>query len=322
MKQSILITRKLEDNILQQLNDVFELDVWPETEVAMPRDELLKRVVGKDGILCMLTDQIDEELLNAAGDQFKTVSTMSVGFDHVDIKALKERGITLGYTPEVLSDSVADLTIALMLNAGRRIPEAARQVKNGGWGTWSPYWMTGHDLSGATVGIIGMGHIGEKVAKRLSGFDCKVLYHSRSRRSDLEQSLNIEQASLDTLLANSDFITVHAPLTPQTKDMCDSNMFHKMKSSAVFVNTSRGGLVNQEDLYIALSTGQIYAAGLDVTTPEPLPTDSPLLELENCLVLPHIGSASIRTRAKMGEIAAQNLQAGLGSGEFIYQVEL
>ena len=182
--------------------------------------------------------------------------------------------------------------------------------------------MTGHDLSGATVGLVGMGNIAEAVARRLQGFNCTVLYHSRSAKPHHENELGIIKKPLDELLESSDFVSIHAPLTSETKDMCDSEMFHKMKSSGVFINTSRGGLVNQDDLYIALSSGDIYAAGLDVTTPEPLPTDSLLLELDNCLVLPHIGSASIRTRAKMGDMSAKNLVAGLESTEFVHQVKL
>ena len=320
MNKSILITRKLEDEVVSLLSPHFDIDMWEKAEEAIPREELLERVAGKDGILCMLTEKIDAELLNTAGDQLKTVSTMSVGYDHIEINELKNRDITLGYTPNVLSESVADLTIALMLNAGRRIEEATQAAKSGEWGAWSPYWMTGQDLSGATVGLIGMGKIAEEVAKRLNGFGCRVLYTSRTPKPELEKSLGIEACTLDQLLEQSDFVSVHAPLTSETKDMCDIELFRKMKASAVFVNTSRGGLVNQDDLYLALNSGQIYAAGLDVTTPEPLPTDSLLLELKNCLVLPHIGSASIKTRAKMGKIAAENLIAGLNNTEFVYQV--
>ena len=320
--KKIYITRKLEEKIVEQLKQNYHVTMWDHAEEAVPREEFLNKVAGVDGILCMLTDKIDSELLNAAGENLKTVSTMSVGFDHIDTQELKDRGITLGYTPGVLSDSVADIAVTLMLNAGRRIPEATRTVPKGSWGAWSPYWMTGQDLSGATVGLVGMGKIAEAVAKRLKGFDCNIIYHTRTPKPELEAKLGIVQRPLDELLETSDFVSIHAPLTEETKDMCDSEMFHKMKSSGVFINTSRGGLVNQDDLYIALSSGDIYAAGLDVTTPEPLPTDSLLLELDNCLVLPHIGSASIRTRAKMGDMSAKNLVAGLESTEFVHQVKL
>lgn len=320
--KKIYITRKLEDKIVEQLKQDYEVTMWDHAEEAVTRDELLRKVVGVDGIICMLTDKIDSELLNAAGDNLKTVSTMSVGFDHVDTQELKRRNITLGYTPDVLSDSVADIAIALMLNTGRRIPEATKTVAEGLWGTWSPYWMTGHDLSGSTVGLVGMGKIAQAVAKRLKGFDCNVVYHSRTQKPELEKELGITCLPLDELLETSDFVSIHAPLTTETKDMCDSEMFHKMKSSGIFINTSRGSLVNQDDLYIALSSGDIYAAGLDVTTPEPLPTDSLLLELDNCLVLPHIGSASVKTRSKMTEISAKNVIAGIEGTDFVHEVRL
>lgn len=318
--KKIYITRKLDSKIIEMLKQSYDVSMWDHADEAVPRDELLKKVVGADGILCMLTDKIDSEVINAAGKNLKTISTMSVGFDHVDTTILKQHDVTLGYTPNVLSDAVADIAVTLMLNAGRRIPEASKAVVDGKWGAWSPYWMTGHDLSGATVGLIGMGNIAQAVAKRLKGFHCNVVYHSRSAKPQLETELGIKKLPLDELLESSDFVSIHAPLTDKTKDMCDSEMFHKMKSSGIFINTSRGGLVNQDDLYIALSSGQIYAAGLDVTTPEPLPTDSLLLELDNCIVLPHIGSASIKTRDKMGEIAAQNLIAGIEDTDFVYQV--
>lgn len=320
--KKIYLTRKLEASVVENLRLNYEVTMWGSTDEAVPRGELLKCVSGVDGILCMLTDKIDSDLLNAAGSRLKTVSTMSVGFDHVDIEALRERGITLGYTPDILSDSVSDIAIALMLNAGRRIPEAARTVTEGEWGAWSPYWMTGHDLSNSTVGLIGMGKIAEAVARRLQGFGCRVLYHSRTPKPQAEAELGVIRNDLHDLLKKSDFVSIHAPLTPETEGMCDASMFQKMKPTAVFINTSRGGLVNQEDLHLALINSEIFAAGLDVTTPEPLPTNSPLLELPNCLVLPHIGSASISTRRKMGIIAAQNLAAGLEDGAFVYQVDL
>lgn len=317
----ILITRTLEPTVMQKLAQTCEVDVWEE-DSAIPRDELLKRVQGKDGILCMLTDKVDAEVIGAAGEGLKTISTMSVGYDHVDVDACKSQGVTLGYTPDVLNGSVADLTVALMLNAGRRIDEAKNAVKDGKWGTWKPYWMTGVDLYGSTVGVVGLGRIAVDVIKRLKGFDCRVIYSSRTRKSELEHELGIEYVDFDDLLARSDFVTVHAPMTEETKEMFNAAAFGKMKSTAVFVNTSRGGLVDQAALYDALSNNTIYAAGLDVTTPEPLPIDSPLLALANCLVLPHIGSASIETRHKMGLIAADNLLAGLSEQTIPYQVKI
>lgn len=320
--KKVLITRKLTPEIIASLEQLYELDVWYSSDEAMPREELLRRAAGVHGIICMLTDKIDQELVDAAGDQLEVVSTMSVGFDHVDTSLLRERDIRLGYTPDVLTDSVADTTVALMLTAARRLPEAIHAAKSGAWGTWSPYWMTGHDLSRATVGIVGLGAIGAEVARRLSGFGCTVLYSSRTRKEDIEQELGLRYVSQDELLAQSDFVSVHSALTPDTANMCNETFFAKMKPSAVFVNTSRGGLVDQDALHAALTNGQIYAAGLDVTSPEPLPIDSPLFELSNCTILPHIGSASIRTREAMTQIAATNLQRGLEGGEMQYEVKL
>lgn len=316
----IFVTRKLDDKLIDKLSEFHEVDVWESEDQAIPRAELLARVSGVDGILCMLTEKVDEELLDAAGEDLKVVSTMSVGFDHVDFGVLKSRGIALGYTPDVLSDSVADIAISLMLNASRRVTAARQAVLDGGWQTWSPYWMTGYDLSRATVGLVGLGKIATTTAKRLKGFDCDILYYSRTRKPEIEQELGVKYVGLDDLLAKSDFVSIHAPLTPETSLMCSEEMFSKMKNSTVFINTSRGGLVDQDALYRALSTGQIYAAGLDVTTPEPLPVDSPLLGLDNCLVLPHIGSASIRTRDEMGHTAVDNLLAGLSGQPLAYQV--
>jgi lactate dehydrogenase-like 2-hydroxyacid dehydrogenase len=321
-KPEVLITRRLDEEFVSPLREHFMVDMWPEAEKPMPREQLLERIKGKAGLLCMLTESIDEELLAAAGPPLKTISTMSVGFDHIDVNAAKNHGLTVGYTPDVLNDAVADLTIALMLNAGRRLPEAARSVIGGNWGAWSPYWMTGQDLSGSTVGLIGLGSIAETVARRLQGFDCRILYHSRSSKPELEQKYGLTKLPLEEVLSQSDFVSVHAPLTGETKEMFNAERFGQMKQSAVFINTSRGGLVNQNDLFQALKNGTIYAAGLDVTTPEPLPTDNPLLSLPNCLVLPHIGSASIKTRHKMTEIAIQNLVAGVNGETLVSAVQL
>ena len=316
---TILITRKLAPEIINKLSETCMVDVW-EKDSAIPHDELIKRAAGKDGILCLLTDKIDREVLEAAGPNLKTISTMSVGHDHIDVDECAKRGITVGYTPDVLNDSVADLTIALMLNAGRRIDEAVNVAKDGRWGVWKPYGLTGIDLHHATVGIVGMGRIGIAVAKRLKGFDCKILYTSRTKKQELETEHNIEHVEFNELLERCDFVTVHAPLMPETKEMFNAEAFSKMKPSAVFINTSRGGLVDQDALYNALVSKQIYAAGLDVTSPEPLPIDNPLFALPNCTILPHIGSASISTRSKMGELAADNLLAGLTGTPLPYQV--
>lgn len=320
--KKILVTRALKPEILNDLKESYQLDVWDSADTAMPREELLRRSIGVSAIICMLTDKIDEELINAAGSQLEVVSTMSVGYDHVDTQILKKHNIKLGYTPDILNDSVADTTIMLMLAASRRISEAVSAAKDGGWGTWSPYWMTGHDLSRATVGIIGLGAIGAEVARRLSGFHCKVLYFNRTRKESIEQELGLEYTDQDSLLERSDFVSVHSALTPETAGLCNREFFSKMKSTAVFVNTSRGGLVDQDALYDVLSKNLIYSAGLDVTTPEPLPLDSQLFSLKNCIILPHIASASIRTREAMTQIAVTNTQQALSGKKMLHEVAI
>lgn len=319
--KKILITRKLADNVIQKLSNDFELDIWNE-ESPIPRDELMKRIEGKDGLLCLLTEKIDREVLDSAGGSLKVVSTMSVGYDHIDTNELKNRGIRLGFTPDVLSDSVADLTIALMLGAGRRIKEASNAAINGEWAYWKPYWMTGYDISGSTVGIVGFGRIGKAVAKRLRGFGCKINYYDINRDEQAESELGAEYKNLEDLLITSDFVTLHVAPTKETMNMINKDTLGKMKNSAVLVNTSRGSLVNTEDLYEALTNGQLFAAGLDTINPEPLPVDHPLFKLANCTIVPHIASATIKTRDKMGILAAENLIAGLNEQPMSKEVSL
>ncbi|XP_051931797.1 glyoxylate reductase/hydroxypyruvate reductase [Hippocampus zosterae] len=287
---------------------VCELCQW-DSDVS--RAELLKAVQGSHGLLCLLTEKINAEVLDAAGPNLKVISTFSVGYDHLALDEIKKRGIRVGYTPDVLTDATAELTVALLLATARRLPEAMEEVKNGGWRSGRTLWMCGYGLLGSTVGVIGLGRIGMAIARRLMPFGVKrLLYSGRTAKADAAQ-LNGEFVPLDTLLTESDFIAVACSLTPETQGMCDKAFFSKMKNTAVFINTSRGAVVNQEDLYEALTSGEIAAAGLDVTTPEPLPTNHPLLTLKNCVVLPHIGSATYSTRGAMASLAAQNLLGGL-----------
>uniref|UniRef100_A0A2A4JFD3 Glyoxylate reductase/hydroxypyruvate reductase n=1 Tax=Heliothis virescens TaxID=7102 RepID=A0A2A4JFD3_HELVI len=281
----------------------------------MPRDELLKSVAGTEAIFCSLTDKIDRELLDSAGPGLKVVGTISVGHDHIDVPECKKRGIKIGYTPDVLTDATAELTVALLLSTSRRLPEAQHEARSGGWKSWAPTWMTGPGLSGSTVGIVGFGRIGQAVARRVKAFNTnKILYFNRSERPEAQETGAIK-VSFDDLLSQSDFIICCAALVPETKEIFNKAAFEKMKKTAIFVNTSRGGTVDQDALIEALKNNTIRAAGLDVTTPEPLPLDNPLLKLPNCVVLPHIGSAAIETRDTMSELTAENILAGLkGSG--------
>ncbi|XP_074809666.1 glyoxylate reductase/hydroxypyruvate reductase isoform X2 [Natator depressus] len=258
---------------------------WDSDE-PIPRSELLAGVAGKHGLLCVLSDQIDKEVLDAAGSNLKTISTLSVGVDHLALEEIKKRGIRVGYTPDILTDATAELSVALLLAACRRLPESVEEVKNGGWTTWKPLWMCGYGLSGSTVGIIGLGRIGQAVARRLKPFGVKKFLYTGSRpKPENAVEFQAEFVPLAKLAEESDFVVVTCSLTPDTKGVCNKDFFSRMKKTSVFINTSRGAVVNQEDLYQALVSGQIAAAGLDVTTPEPLPTDHPLLSLKNCELL-------------------------------------
>lgn len=309
-RPNVLITRRIPQAGLARIQEVCEVRHW-DAEEAIPRATLLEWIAGMDGLYCLLTERIDEELLNAAGPTLRVVSTMSVGYDHVDVAACTARGIVLGNTPDVLTDTTADLTLALLLATARRLTEAAAAVKNGEWGTWKPEWMLGRDLYGSTVGIIGLGRIGAAVARRLTGFGCRLLYSGSAPKPAIAEPLGAEFVDQTTLLAESDFVSLHCPLNQATQHLINEKTLRQMKSTAILINTTRGGTVDQAALYQALVQGQIAAAGLDVTTPEPLPTDHPLLSLPNCVILPHIGSASIATRTQMALMAAENLLAGV-----------
>ena len=307
----MFVTRVIPDEGLQPVRDACDLDLWRD-ELPPPRDELLRRAAGKAGLLTLLTDRVDAELLDAVGPQLKVVSNYAVGFDNLDVPELTRRRIPAGNTPGVLTETTADLAFALLMAAARRIDEGSRYVRSGRWKTWGPMLLMGVDLHGATLGIVGFGRIGREMAKRASGFGMRVLYHDvHPATPDEERALNARQVEMDELLASSDLVTLHTNLTDETRHLINAAALSRMKSSAVLVNTSRGPVVDQAALYEALRDGQIFAAALDVTDPEPMAPDDPLLTLENCLVVPHIASASRVTRGKMAAIAAANLLAGL-----------
>ncbi|XP_017264900.1 glyoxylate reductase/hydroxypyruvate reductase b [Kryptolebias marmoratus] len=323
--QRVYVTRQIPPEglkILQESGQV-QFELWDSDDVPVPRKELLQKVKGADGLLCVLTEKIDAELLDAAGPNLKVISTMSVGYDHLFLQELKKRGIRVGYTPDVLTDAVAELTVALLLTTSRRLVEATHEAKTGGWGTWRTLWLCGYELANSTVGILGLGRIGVAIAERLAPFKVKkFIYTDVAPRPELAGAINAEYVSLDELAKQSDFLTVCCALTPETREICNESLFSKMKKTSIFINTSRGGVVNQEDLYQALSTGQIAAAGLDVTVPEPLPTNHPLFTLNNCVILPHIASASYTTRNAMSALAANNLLLGLRGQPMIKELKL
>jgi glyoxylate reductase len=305
----VYVTRELPGDALDRLRREAETEVWSD-ELPSSRQELLRAVRDIDGLVSLLTDTIDTELLDAA-PKLRVVSNVAVGYDNIDVAAATERGVLVCNTPGVLTETTADFTFALLLAAARRLPEAERAVREGRWTTWHPSFLLGRDVYGATLGIVGLGQIGEAVARRARGFSMRILYCNRTRRPEIERELGVEHASFDELLAQSDFISVHVPLTPETRHMFDDEAFARMKPVAVFVNTSRGAVVDEGALHRALETTRIAAAAIDVAEQEPLAKHDPLLRLPNLLVTPHIASASVATRERMATIAVDNVLAAL-----------
>jgi glyoxylate reductase len=308
-KPKVFITRAIPEKGLEIIRDFCDVDLWP-NELPPARDELLQHVRGVDGLLSLLTDKIDSEVMDEAGTQLKVISNLAVGFDNIDLNAATARKIPVGNTPDVLTDATADFAFALMMAVARRIPEAERYVHEGKWKTWGPMTLLGIDLNGATLGLIGYGRIGQAMARRAAGFDMRVIYYDPSETKP-DAEVKARRVDFETLLKESDFISLHIPLTLDTRYLINSEAFSKMKSNAVLINTARGPVVDPEALYEALREKRIFGAGLDVTEPEPLLLDSPLLTLDNIVIVPHIASASKTTRDKMSLMAAQNLIAGL-----------
>ena len=301
----IHVTRQLPEAALSLLRGCGELRVWEPDEV-IPRAVLLQEVQEADALLCLVTERIDKELLTHA-PKLRVVANMAVGDDNVDVPALTRRGILLTNTPGVLTETTADLVFTLLLSIARRIGEAERFVREGRWRSWSPFSFLGRDVHHATLGILGLGRIGMEVAKRANGFDMRVLYTNRGRNREAEERLGCTPVDFLTLLRESDFLIVLVPLTPETRHLLSTPQFKLMKPTAFLINAARGPIVDQRALYAALRDGLIAGAALDVTDPEPIPLDDPLLSLDNCLILPHIGSASIATRTRMATLAAENI---------------
>ncbi len=305
----IFVTRLIPKAGLDLLYGFAELRIWQE-EVPPPREVLLEEAGEVDGLLSLVTDTIDAELMDAA-PRLKVVSNYAIGYDNVDVEAATERGIMVCHTPGVLTDTTADFAFALLACVARRLVEASEYVREGRWKTWGPMLCLGYDLHGATLGLVGLGRIGSGVAKRATGFDMRILYHDVSRQPSREEELGLTYVDLETLLRESDFVSLHTPLTSETHHMMGREQFTMMKSTAILINTSRGQVVDQKALYEALVSGGIAGAGLDVTDPEPILRDDPLLTLDNCVVVPHIASASVATRTMMATMAAENLIAAL-----------
>ncbi|MBT2679050.1 D-glycerate dehydrogenase [Bacillus sp. ISL-35] len=310
MKPYIFITRRLPEETIVELTEQFEVKMWEHEDIPAPREVMLAEAKKASGMITMLSDKIDEELLSA-GKNLKVVANLAVGFDNIDLKAATERGIIVTNTPDVLTETTADLTFALLMAAARRIVEAADYIKAGKWEGWSPYLLAGHDVYGKTIGIVGMGKIGEAVARRAKGFGMDILYHNRSRKPEAEKEIGAVYSSFEDLVSKADYVVSLAPLTDETRNLFTAEVFAKMKKNAIFINAGRGPVVDEQALYEALKSGEIAGAGLDVFEKEPISTDHPLLELPNVTAIPHIGSASTETRTTMIKLCCTNVKAVL-----------
>lgn len=308
-RPKVYVTRRIPEPALEQLRKECEVEVW-ESDLPVDPAVLAGKIQEVDGLFALLTDRISAELLDRA-PRLKVVANMAVGYDNIDVAACTARGVVVTNTPGVLTETTADLAFALLMATARRLPQSEKALRTGEWESWKPMEFTGQDIFGATLGIVGMGQIGAAVARRALGFNMRVLYYSRRRKPELEAALGCEYAGLDRLLQESDFVSLHCPLTRETRHLISDREFDLMKETAVLINTARGPVVDEEALVRALKEKKIWAAGLDVFSQEPVPVDHPLLQLDNVVALPHIGSASIRTRTRMATLAAENLLAVL-----------
>lgn len=318
--EKILICRRMPSIALTRLDGQFDVEVW-DHDVPMPRSLLLQRAAGCAAILSMLSDRIDGEVMDAAGETLKVISNYAVGFNNIDVDEACRRGIRVGHTPDVLTDATADIAVGLMLATARQFRAANASVLDGTWTTWSPTGFIGQDLRGRTLGVVGMGRIGFAVAQRCHfGWGMNVIYTSRTPKPEADEQLGASQVEFYDLLSRADFVSVHTPLTAKTLHLFDAHAFAAMKSTAIFINTARGQIHQHDALIHALRTRTIWAAGLDVTHPEPLSPSDPLLALSQCFVLPHIGSATASTRNAMADIAADNIICGLSGHSLRHEV--
>lgn len=310
MLPKVLMTKKVAEEAIEAARLFSDLEIWG-GEDPIPRRFLMSKIASVEGLFCLLTDKIDEEVLSRAS-RLRVVSTMAVGFDHIDVNACTSRKIVVGHTPDVLTDTTADFAFTLLMCAARRVVEGMDYVRAGSWKTWCPTLLLGQDIYEGILGLIGFGRIGQAMAKRARGFQMRVLVsHSTVLPKHMCSDFGVEQVDFADLLREVDFLSLHVPLTPETYHLMNAQAFHAMKRTAILVNTARGAVVDTEALYEALVTQRIQYAALDVTDPEPLPPTHPLIRLPNCLVVPHIASASVATRKKMALLAVENLRAGL-----------
>ena len=306
-RAKVFVTRKLFDEAISLIEEYADVEVYESEEEPAPYDLILEKVRDIDGLLCLLTDKIDARIIEA-GERLKVISNYAVGYDNIDVEAATKRGIYVTNTPGVLTETTADLTWAILMAIARRVVEADKYVRAGRWvHAWGPKMMLGSDVHGKTLGIVGLGRIGSAVARRAKGFNMRVIYYDVFRREELERELGLEYKPLEELLKEADYVTLHVPLTKETYHLIGERELGLMKTTAYLINTSRGAVIDQKALYKALKERRIAGAALDVFEKEPIDPDDPLLELDNVVLTPHIGSASVETRKKMAMIAAENL---------------
>lgn len=313
-KPLIYITRKIPEELIAPYTNSFRIKFWEKENDPVPENVLLREIKEAEGLICMLSEQINQQLLDAA-PHLKVIANLAVGFDNIDMEAAKARNIAVTNTPDVLTETTADLGFALLMATARRLMEANDYIRQNKWDNWGPYLLAGSDIHHKTIGIVGMGRIGQAIARRAKGFEMEVLYHNRSRNVEAEEQLNATYTDFDTLLHHSDFVVSVVPLTGETEQLFNKTAFHKMKDTGIFINISRGAVVDETALKNALVTGEIKAAGLDVFVKEPIHADHPLMQLKNVVALPHIGSASTETRTAMWKLCLDNTLSVLTGGQ-------
>ncbi|CAL1536631.1 unnamed protein product [Lymnaea stagnalis] len=309
-RPKVLVTRKVHQEAIDLLKEKCELDIWDSDQV-IPRDVLLKKVQGVSAIFCTISDVIDAPVLDAAGTQLKTVATMSVGTHHISTYDCKKRDIYVANTPDVAADSAAEFTVTLLLMAARRCLEGVTAVEKGEWGLWKPMWICGTEIVNRTLGILGFGRVGFGVARRMKPFGVKRILYNDMVRASFGDELNAEYVDQDTLFRESDFLVISCALNGLTRNLINKKVFDKMKPTAILINTSRGPVVDTDDLVEALKTGKITAAAVDVTEPQPLPADHPLISMPNCIITPHIATNSTKARLDMAINTSRNIMAVL-----------
>ncbi|MDH5463235.1 MAG: D-glycerate dehydrogenase [Nitrosopumilus sp.] len=320
MKKRVFLTRTLHDFALSELKKRYKIEIYS-GKIPIPQSKLRSKIKDVEGLICFPYDKIDKNTIESAKN-LKVISTYSVGFDHIDVECAKERKIRVGYTPEVLTDATADLAFSLLLDLFRRVSEGDRIIRKGGWNIiYGAYDYVGIDLQGKTLGILGLGRIGKVLAKRAKAFDMKIIYHNRKQVSESkEKSLNVKYVSFEKLITQSDVISIHVPHTKETDHLLDMKIFRRMKNTSFVINTSRGKIINEEDLVTAIKKKIIAGAGLDVYEEEPIRGNHPLVKLQNVVLAPHIGSSTKETRSKMAEITIKNLNLGIEGRKPMYSI--